>query len=50
MLTSNGRAYKAKQSGGAVDFTFNEGGWEQGYWVVLKNAPNSENAMKLIAF
>ena len=50
MLTSNGRAYKAKQSGGAVDFTFNEGGWEQGYWVVLKNAPNSENAMKLIAW
>jgi putative spermidine/putrescine transport system substrate-binding protein len=50
MLTSNGRAYKAKQSGAPVDFTFKEGAWEQGYWVVLKNAPNTKNAMKLIAW
>jgi putative spermidine/putrescine transport system substrate-binding protein len=50
ILTSNGRAYSAKQSGASVDFTFNEGAWEQGYWVVMKNAPNPENAMKLIAW
>src|SRR5205807_1249255 len=50
MLTSNGRAHTAKQAGAAVDFTFKQGAWEQGYWVVMKNAPNAENAMKLIAW
>ncbi|WP_157961784.1 ABC transporter substrate-binding protein [Acuticoccus kandeliae] len=50
MLTSNGRAHAAKKDGFAVDFTFNDGAWEQGYWVVPAGAPNAENAMKLIAW
>lgn len=50
MLTSNGRAHTAKKSGGSVDFTFNQGAWEQGYWIVLKGAPHKDNAMKLIAW
>ena len=50
MLTSNGRAHTAKQSGFPVDYTFNGGAWEQGYWVILKGGPNPENAMKLIAW
>lgn len=50
MLTSNGRAHAAKQDGLPIDFTFNQGAWEQGYWIVPKNAPNAENAMKLIAW
>lgn len=50
LLTSNGRAHAARAEGFPVDYTFNEGAWEQGYWVVLKDAPNPENAMKLIAW
>ena len=50
LLTSNGRAHAAKKAGFPVDYTFKEGAWEQGYWVVMKNAPNAENAMKLIAY
>lgn len=50
MLTSNGRAHAAKQEGLKVDFTFNQGAWEQGYWVVPANGPNAENAQKLIAW
>ncbi len=50
MLTSNGRAHAAKQDGNPVDFTFNEGAWEQGYWVIPAGAPNAENAQKLVAW
>jgi putative spermidine/putrescine transport system substrate-binding protein len=50
MLTSNGRAHAAKQEGLPVDFTFNQGAWEQGYWVIPAGAPNAENAQKLIAW
>jgi putative spermidine/putrescine transport system substrate-binding protein len=50
MLGSLGRSWGAKKKGFPVDFTFNEGMWEQSYWVVPKNAPNSGNAMKLLAW
>lgn len=50
MLTSNGRAHAAKNDGLPVDFTFNQGAWEQGYWVVPAAAPNLGNAMKLVAW
>jgi putative spermidine/putrescine transport system substrate-binding protein len=50
MLTSNGRAHAAKKESLPVDFTFNQGAWEQGYWVVPAGAPNRDNAMKLIAW
>ncbi|MGB3416993.1 MAG: ABC transporter substrate-binding protein [Mesorhizobium sp.] len=50
MLTSNGRAHAAKQDGLKVDFTFNQGAWEQGYWVIPAKGPNVENAQKLIAW
>ncbi len=45
-----GRTILAKQHGAAVDFTFNEGVWEQSYWVIPKGAPNAANAMKLLAW
>jgi putative spermidine/putrescine transport system substrate-binding protein len=50
MLGSLGRSWGARKKGFPVDYTFNDGLWEQSYWIVPKGAPNSENAMKLLAW
>lgn len=50
MLGSLGRSWLSKGKGFPVDYTFNEGVWEQSFWVVPKGAPNSANAMKLLAW
>ena len=50
MLGSHGRSTIAKDKGLPFDFTMNQGLWQQSYWIVPKNAPNAENAMKLIAW
>lgn len=50
MLGSLGRSFRAKQNKLPVDYTFNDGLWQQSYWVIPKNAPNAKNAMKLIAW
>jgi putative spermidine/putrescine transport system substrate-binding protein len=50
MLGSLGRSWGARKKGFAVDYTFNEGLWEQSYWIVPKGAPNAGNAMKLLAW
>ncbi|MCO5073051.1 MAG: ABC transporter substrate-binding protein [Rhizobiaceae bacterium] len=50
MLGSLGRSTIAKEKGLPFDYTMNDGLWQQSYWIVPKNAPNAENAMKLIAW
>jgi putative spermidine/putrescine transport system substrate-binding protein len=50
LMGSLGRSFLAKGKGLAIDYTMNDGLWEQSYWIVPKNAPNAENAMKLIAW
>ncbi len=40
----------SKQHGAPFDFTFNDGLWEQSYWIIPKSAPNAANAMKLLAW
>jgi putative spermidine/putrescine transport system substrate-binding protein len=50
LLAGIGRVFKAKNDGVPVDYTFNQGIWEQSYWVVMKNSPNAQNAQKLLAF
>ncbi len=50
MLGTLGRTVLAKQHGVPFDFTFNDGAWEQSYWIVPKGAPNAGNAMKLLAW
>ncbi|MCO5082361.1 MAG: ABC transporter substrate-binding protein [Rhizobiaceae bacterium] len=50
MLGSLGRSFLAKGKGLPVEYTMQDGLWQQSYWIVPKNAPNAENAMKLIAW
>ncbi len=50
MMDSLGRSTIAKGKGLPVDYTMNDGLWQQSYWIVPKDAPNAENAMKLIAW
>ncbi len=50
MMGSLGRSTIAKGKGLLVDYTMNDGLWQQSYWIVPKDAPNAENAMKLIAW
>ena len=46
----NGRAGLLKRDGHPIGLTWNEGFYDQGYFVVPKGAPDKENAMKLIDY
>jgi putative spermidine/putrescine transport system substrate-binding protein len=49
-LAWSGRIATAKDEGSPVDMTYNGGIMISAGWVVPKNAPNKENAMKFIEF
>lgn len=46
----NGRIYAARNEGAPLDFTWNQSLLQYDYWIVMKNAPNKQNAMKLLAY
>jgi putative spermidine/putrescine transport system substrate-binding protein len=50
LLATQGRATQSRAKGFPVDYTFDNGFWEQSSWVIMKNAPNSQNAQKLLAW
>jgi putative spermidine/putrescine transport system substrate-binding protein len=45
-----GRTAKRKAEGDPVDYSWNQGLIQYDYWIIPKNAPNYENAMKFIEF
>ncbi len=45
-----GRVVRRKNEGAPIDFTWNQGLIQFDYWIIPKNAPNYENAMKFIEF
>ena len=45
-----GRTVRRKNEGAPVDFSWNQGLIQFDYWIIPKNAPNYENAMKFIEF
>ncbi|WP_298722264.1 ABC transporter substrate-binding protein [uncultured Ferrovibrio sp.] len=46
----NGRIYAARQQGAAVGLNWHHALVQYDYWVVPRNSPNAENAMKFLAF
>lgn len=46
----SGRLILAKERGASIGFTFNQGIFKTASWVVPKDAPNIENAMKFIGY
>ena len=45
-----GRTVRRKNEGAPIDFSWNQGLIQYDYWIIPKNAPNYENAMKFIEF
>nr|NIS43691.1 ABC transporter substrate-binding protein [Desulfuromonadales bacterium] len=45
-----GRTVRRKNEGAPIDFSWNQGLIQFDYWIIPKNAPNYENAMKFIEF
>jgi len=45
-----GRVVRRKNEGAPIDFSWNQGLMQFDYWIIPKNAPNYENAMKFIEF
>ena len=50
LALGSSRAYRATLKKLPVDYSFNQGVWEQSFWVVPKGAKNAASAMKLIAW
>ncbi|OSJ19443.1 hypothetical protein BST63_02775 [Bradyrhizobium canariense] len=48
--TFNGRIYAVRKDGAKVNFQWGQSLVQVGYWGVIKNSPNRENAMKFLAF
>ncbi len=46
----NGRVYAARNQGAPLDLNWNESLIQYDYWIVMKNSPNHENAMKFLAY
>lgn len=46
----NGRIVAARGLGADIDMSWRQSLLQYDYWVVMSNAPNSENAMKFLAF
>lgn len=46
----NGRIYAARQQGAPIGMTWQHALVQYDYWVVPKNSPNYDNAMKFLAF
>ena len=45
-----GRVVRRKDEGAPIDFSWNQGLIQFDYWIIPKDAPNYENAMKFIEF
>jgi putative spermidine/putrescine transport system substrate-binding protein len=45
-----GRVVRRKSEGAPIDFTWNQALIQFDYWIIPKNAPNYENAMKFIEY
>lgn len=45
-----GRVVRRKNEGAPIDFSWNQGLIQFDYWIIPKNAPNYENAMKFIEY
>ncbi|RJT26737.1 ABC transporter substrate-binding protein [Mesorhizobium waimense] len=48
--TYNGRVVAAKKQGAPLEMSWDQSLLQHGYWVVTKNSPNKENAMKYLAY
>src|SRR3546814_6745813 len=46
----NGRIYAARKQGAPIGLTWHHALVQYDYWVVPKNSPNYDNAMKFLAF
>jgi putative spermidine/putrescine transport system substrate-binding protein len=46
----NGRIFAAQKQGAPLKFSWEQSLLEYDYWVVMKNSPNKENAMKFLAY
>ncbi|HUE11376.1 MAG TPA: ABC transporter substrate-binding protein [Steroidobacteraceae bacterium] len=46
----NGRVFAARKAGAPIDFTNYQSLVQNDFWIVMKNSPNVDNAMKFLGF